>query len=92
MREELHNVLSNALISSLPRLAQDRPIKMAEKPETLTVRQRQTSILIPSFKTTARNGFKEGWWTGKEILNERYASRYVFITEKPKAVSRPTNV
>jgi hypothetical protein len=39
----------NALISSLPRLAQDGPIEMAAKPETLTVRQRQTSILIPLF-------------------------------------------
>ena len=39
----------NALISSLPRLAQDRPIEMVAKPETLTVRQRQTSILIPLF-------------------------------------------
>lgn len=39
----------NALISSLPRLAQDRPIEMAAQPETLTVRQRQTSISIPLF-------------------------------------------
>lgn len=39
----------NALISSLPRLAQDRPIEMAAQPESLTVRQRQTSISIPLF-------------------------------------------
>lgn len=35
----------NALISSLPRLAQDRPIEMAAQPETLKVRQRKKESL-----------------------------------------------